>query len=170
MRLYWLGLFVIFGISSAFGQSIATRQPLTFERRASAATETGGSPRQADEDMELFEYTLGGLPPTPALYDIYSTGWSQFSLGLPPVPETWVDASLSAYTTPAVLRIGIKTDKVPQPGAYTSVVLVTSGPFTLKFPLVLIVRPATSAASGAVVLPQFACGGGWSTTVYLTTP
>lgn len=137
-------------------------------RSDSVRSDSGSNGTRNADDAALFEYTLGGLPPTPISYDIYSTGWTQFSLSLPPAVEPWIDASLTSYTTPSILKIGIKPGKVPPPGAYTTVVYVNSAQFALDFPVILIVRAATGAASGSVVLPQLACGAGWSTTVYFT--
>src|ERR1035441_4549864 len=93
-----------------------------------------------------FTYQIGGSVPAPAQYDVFST--TPLALTLITDGASWVSASLSSNTTPAVLTISVIPAGL-QVGKHTSTIQITSSTGSLIFNVTLDV---TAAAAGGLTL------------------
>ena len=131
-----------------------------------------------------FEYQIGGTLPLPVKYSVFSS--APVGLTLQTDGATWLLASLSSNTTPAVLTLSVDPTGLAV-GTYTSIVTVTSGTDSLTWTVSLTVTglptisvsssllsytyqsggnlpqalAVTVTASSAVAFTAAASGGGW---------
>ena len=96
-----------------------------------------------------FTYQIGGSVPAPAQYDVFST--TPLALTLITDGASWVSASLSSNTTPAVLTISVIPAGL-QVGKHTSTIQITSSTGSLIFNVTLDVMAA--AAGGLTLSPS----------------
>jgi hypothetical protein len=96
----------------------------------------------------LFSYPLAGALPFPQQFSVTSQSATTEVSGLSLViSQTWIQASLSSATTPAILTVAINPNSMVV-GTYTGTVDVTAPSSTaLEFDVILTISPATPSIS-----------------------
>src|SRR5664279_3868949 len=90
-----------------------------------------------------FEYQIGGTLPVPVEYDVTSNISTPIGLTLHTDGASWLSASLSSNTTPAILTLSVTPTGLAA-GTYTSTVTVSSGTDSLTWNVSLTVSGSSA--------------------------